>query len=278
MGMFLTKEERDDFDRRGPSQNFEDDRYNIHHEYAFDEIDQDYQIPDVQKFCEEYSEADAKRVAAAITSFNEMGFKKFSKTFVLRVLDAAEESGLSVVAVLGCLEDLLKVQKATPTYSHFHELFEEARERAIVINIFNDFPERIFTASAREVGNEFNQETLDFIRQHLPNFPDIKELNAVWNKVLDTKYGVGSFHNAGTTLYHQGRMSKAIKERRAWPIMQLHQMWLADKAGEIPDENTQFQYFTEFTPLEGDSIYESNPSLESHFQADDPEDWDDGEF
>ena len=182
-----------------------------------------------------FSDDEEKRIVEALVSFREMYSKGLSDKLLASALGAAEESGLSAVAVLACLEGILKKQKSLPALAHFVEAFDAMAEPAKRLNQVVLISRHRFQDCSTKLRKAFSTEVIATLRTEIPVFPGADELAEAWERVLMTPFG--NFSELADTETAIPKMIKGIETAQPWPIAILYCMWITNSIPADYEDN-----------------------------------------
>jgi hypothetical protein len=196
-----------------------------------------------------FDDEEAARVAEALSKFREISDWKFSDGKLAAILDVAEESKLSGLLIVHCLEEMLKTQKSTPSLAHFVEQFDELEGPAEKLFGVLYPAQRRFERCRKKMYDAFSEDVIERIQSDIPDFPDLKELAQAWNDVVGFPFGTIAKLELTEKLNEQ--MVNGIAANEPWSILILYCIWLASK---VPAEKRMLVL------LEPDNLSDSSPA------------------
>jgi hypothetical protein len=181
-----------------------------------------------------FSDEEARRVLRGLATVSEMYPKRINDKLLAGVFDYAEESGLSALGILGCLDDIVRRQKSAPSLAHFVEAFDELIGPARKLTNALHQAQQRFGKCARDLRKGLNAGVVKIIRQQIPDFPDVDELAKAWESVFGVPFG--TFFELSDTERVVPEMIAGLSQAKPWPVIPLYCIWLAS---QIPTEDRE---------------------------------------
>jgi len=179
-----------------------------------------------------FSDNDARRVAEGLATVREMYPNRVSDKLLEAVFEHAEESRLSALGILAAWEDLVRTQKSAPSYAQFIEPIDELiRPTRQLTNTLLQAQQR-FGKCARDFRKGYNTGVVENIRQQIPDFPDLDEMDKAWQTVLGVPFG--TFVELSETERGVPSMIEGLRDAAPWPMVPLYCISLVAK---IPPED-----------------------------------------